>query len=75
MLLSSVAWPSPHGMRTQASHYTHFKADESFDIENVYFKRESVKITKGEDFVWKRSFEDAYFVERHECYFFNDICN
>lgn len=60
--------------RTQALYYTHFKADESFDIKNVHFKSKSVRITKVEGFVWKRLFEDAYSLKRHERYFFLDIC-
>lgn len=60
--------------RTQALRYTHFKADESFDIKNVYFKSKSVNITKVEGFVGKRFFEDAYFFKRHDRYFFLNIC-
>lgn len=73
--LSSVAWRCLQGMlRTQAWHCTHFKADESFDIKNVHSKSKSVKITKVEGLVRKRSLEDAYFIKRHERYFFLDIC-
>ena len=75
VILSSIAWRCLQGMRrTQALHYTHFKADESFDIKNVHFKSKSVTITKVEGFVWKRVFEDTYLFKRHECYFFPDIC-